>query len=118
MSARADDDRRIAEIWVATRQLKRKLVASGLTRESFVTPTSDLEQLLVDGLYHGLERIVEECRGLSFHMKSCYPDVPWDQIGGMRDRLVHDSRKQTTGSASGPPIGFTINEPFVISTSL
>jgi uncharacterized protein with HEPN domain len=90
MSARADDDRRIAEIWVATRQLKRKLVASGLTRESFVTPTSDLEQLLVDGLYHGLERIVEECRGLSFHMKSCYPDVPWDQIGGMRDRLVHD----------------------------
>ena len=36
MSARQDDDRRIAEIWVATKQLKRKLAASGLTSATFV----------------------------------------------------------------------------------
>ena len=90
MSARQDDDRRIAEIWVATQQLKRKLKASGLARESFVAPTNDVEQLMVDGLYHGLTRIVEECAGLSFHLKSRYPTVPWDEIVGMRNRLVHD----------------------------
>ena len=90
MSARQDDDRRIAKIWVATMQLKRKLAVSGLTRESFVASRGDFEQLLVDGLCHGLERIVEECYGLSFHLKSCYPDVPWDQIAGMRSRLAHD----------------------------
>lgn len=90
MSARQDDDRRIAEIWVATKQLKRKLAASGMTAATFVEPRDDVEQLLVDGLYHGLERIVEECAGLSFAVKSAYPQVPWDQIVGMRNRLVHD----------------------------
>ena len=90
MSARQDDDRCIAEIWVATKQLKRKLAASGLVRETFVAPTNDVEQLMVDGLYHGLARIVEECAGLSFFVKSRYPDVPWDEIVGMRNRLVHD----------------------------
>ncbi len=90
MSARQDDDRRIAEIWVATHQLKRRLAASGITRDTFIEPRNDVEQLLVDGLYHGLERVIEECSGLSFAVKSRYPDVPWDQITGMRNRLVHD----------------------------
>lgn len=90
MSARQDDDRRIAEIWVATKQLKRKLAASGLAEEEFVEPPDDMTQLLVDGLYHGLERIVEECAGLSFAIMSRYPHVPWDQIVGMQNRLVHD----------------------------
>jgi len=90
MSARQDDDRRIAEIWVATKQLKRKLAASGIARTEFIEPKDDLEQLLVDGLYHGLERIVEECAGLSFGVKMLYPNVPWDQIIGMRNRLVRD----------------------------
>jgi uncharacterized protein with HEPN domain len=90
MSARQDDDRRIAEIWVATMQLRRRLAASGISRETFVQPRTDLEQLLVDGLYHGLERVVEECVQLSFSLKSRYPEVPWDQIGGLRNRLVHD----------------------------
>lgn len=90
MSARQDDDRRVAEIWVATKQLKRKLAASGIARKEFVDPPDDMTQLLVDGLYHGLERIVEECAGLSFAVKSAYSYVPWDQIVGMRNRLVHD----------------------------
>lgn len=77
-------------MWVATKQLKRKLAASGIARSDFIEPKDDLDQLLVDGLYHGLERIVEECAGLSFAIKRLYPDVPWDQIVGMRNRLVHD----------------------------
>lgn len=33
---------------------------------------------------------MEECAGLSFAVKRLYPDVPWDQIVGMGNRLVHD----------------------------
>lgn len=75
MSARQDDDRRMTEIWVATKQLKRKLVASGIGRSDFIEPKSDFEQLLVDGLYHGLERIVEKCAGLSFAITSARPPL-------------------------------------------
>lgn len=90
MSARQDDDRRIAEIWVAIMQLKRKLAASDICRSDFIEPKNDFEQLLVDGLHHGLERVVEECAGSSFAVKRLYPDVPWDQIVGMRNKFVHD----------------------------
>ena len=35
-------------------------------------------------------RLLEEASSLSFEVKSIYPEVPWDAVRGMRNRLAHD----------------------------
>lgn len=90
MNARQDDDQRVAEIWILCRQLNRRIAKAGVTKEMFVSSNDELSQLVADGIYHGLERILEECSGLSFSFKSAFPDIPWDEINGLRNRMVHD----------------------------
>ena len=35
-------------------------------------------------------RLLEETNSLSFEVKSTYPEVPWDAVHGLRNRLAHD----------------------------
>lgn len=35
-------------------------------------------------------RLLEEASSLSFEVKSIYPEVPWDAVHGLRNRLAHD----------------------------
>lgn len=85
-----DDDQRVAEIWISCKQLYGRMARAGISREMFVSSKDDMTQLAADGIYHGLERILEECSKLSFSFKSSFPDVPWDEINGLRNRMVHD----------------------------
>lgn len=45
--------------------------------------------LLQDGVVHRLEMIGEACNGLSDQFQDAHPDIPWNQIVGMRNRLTH-----------------------------
>lgn len=90
MSARQDDERRIGEIWHASKQLQRRISDSGLGRDVFLSPTSPMEEMAVDGILYGLYRILEEATNLNDGTKVMFPDVPWDSIRGMRNRLAHD----------------------------
>ncbi len=57
----------------------------GCTYDSFL-----LDQKLQDAAVLELEIIGEAAKRISVETKKKYPDVPWKDIMGMRDKLVHD----------------------------
>ncbi len=46
--------------------------------------------LVQDGVIRNLEVIGEATKRLSDQVRQSYPDVPWKQMAGMRDVLIHD----------------------------
>lgn len=58
--------------------------------------TNDIEHqhfisnnLLQAGIVRELEIIGEASKSLSTEFKENYPDIPWKQMAGMRDKLIH-----------------------------
>ena len=90
MSARQDDDRCIAEMWNTITLLEKRLSDVGMTRDAFVNPKDSLQDLLAEGVYHMLERALEECTNLSIDTMFEYRDIPWNKVIGLRNRMVHD----------------------------
>ena len=54
---------------------------------SYETFTQD--RLVQDGVIRQLEIIGEACRALSSEFRAQNPDLPWNQIVGLRNRLIH-----------------------------
>ena len=48
------------------------------------------DELLQDGVIRQLEVMGEATRRLSRELRERYPEVPWKDIAGMRDKLIHD----------------------------
>ena len=48
------------------------------------------ERMRQDGVIRKLEVIGEAVKGLSADTRARFPDIPWRQIAGMRNILVHD----------------------------
>jgi uncharacterized protein with HEPN domain len=46
--------------------------------------------LVQDGVIRQIEIIGEATKRLSPDLRSCYPNIPWEDIAGMRDKLIHD----------------------------
>jgi uncharacterized protein with HEPN domain len=46
--------------------------------------------LVQDGVIRQIEIIGEATRRLSKELRRLYPQVPWDDIAGMRDKVIHD----------------------------
>lgn len=46
--------------------------------------------LIQDGVIRNLEVIGEATKRLSEQVRQLYPDIPWKQMAGMRDVLIHD----------------------------
>ena len=46
-------------------------------------------RLIQDGVIRQLEIIGEASRSLSDGLRSQYPDLPWQEIIGLRNRLIH-----------------------------
>lgn len=46
--------------------------------------------LVQDGVIRQIEIIGEPTKRLSADMRGRYPHVPWEDIAGMRDKLIHD----------------------------
>jgi len=46
--------------------------------------------LIQDGVIRQLEVIGEAVRHISRDLRSTYPEVPWKDVAGMRDKLIHD----------------------------
>jgi uncharacterized protein with HEPN domain len=48
------------------------------------------ERMRQDATLRKLEVIGQAVKNLSEHIKSRQPDIPWKQIAGMRDKVIHD----------------------------
>jgi uncharacterized protein with HEPN domain len=46
--------------------------------------------LIQDAVIRQIEIIGEATRHLSIEFRKQYPEVPWEDIAGMRDKLIHD----------------------------
>jgi uncharacterized protein with HEPN domain len=57
---------------------------AGITREEFFEA-----ELVQDGVVRQLEIIGEAARNLPEGFREEHPDIPWGQIVGMRNRLIH-----------------------------
>ena len=64
---------------------KIKQYSEGITAEDFKK-----ESLIQDGVVRELEIIGEAARVISETTKKKYPDIPWYDIAGMRNRLIHE----------------------------
>lgn len=49
--------------------------------------------MIQDAVIRNFEIIGEATKRLSTDLKAVYPDVPWQQIAGFRDVLIHDYLK-------------------------
>lgn len=47
-------------------------------------------KLLQDGTIRQIEIIGEAVRHISKDLRKTYPEVPWEDIAGMRNKLIHD----------------------------
>lgn len=50
-------------------------------------------RLIQDGVIRNLEVIGEATKNLSSDLRAANPEIPWRQIAGMRDVLIHDYLK-------------------------
>jgi len=57
---------------------------AGVTKEEFLEST-----LLQDAVIRRLEVIGEAIKNIPMEVKARYPDIPWREIVGMRDVLIH-----------------------------
>ncbi len=60
--------------------------------EAFTSGGSDqflADPMVQDAVIRNLEVIGEAVKGLSDDLRSANPEVPWKQIAGMRDVLIH-----------------------------
>jgi len=47
-------------------------------------------KLFQDGTIRQIEIVGEAVRHVSKDLRRTYPEVPWEDIAGMRDKLIHD----------------------------
>ncbi len=47
-------------------------------------------KLIQDGVIRQIEIIGEAVRHTSKDLRKTYPGIPWEDIAGMRDKLIHD----------------------------
>lgn len=78
-----DDILYLRHILDATNRIERYL--QRVSEEQF-----GRQELLQDGVIRQLEIIGEATRHLSPDLRGQYTEVPWQDIAGMRDKLIHD----------------------------
>lgn len=72
--------------------------------------------LIQDGVIRNLISIGEATKNLSADLRAANPDIPWRQMAGMRDVLIHDylkvnlARVWLTVSIDLPPLQATVQK--------
>lgn len=72
----------------------RHILDAIVTIESYLSGVHETKfkdtSLLQDGAIRQIEIIGEAVRHISKDLRKTYPEIPWQDIAGMRDKLIHD----------------------------
>ncbi len=82
MSRRADSER-LKDIQEAIQRIESYV--SGMSYEDFLDDSKTQ-----DAVIRNIEIIGEAAKGVSEVVRENLPSIPWRNIAGMRDRLIHD----------------------------
>lgn len=58
--------------------------------EKLTTTTFKKDQAMQDAIIRRLEIIGEAVKNIPTSFKASYPEIPWKQMAGMRDILIHE----------------------------
>jgi uncharacterized protein with HEPN domain len=73
----------LEDIMLAIQKIGR--YTSQMDHNAFLT-----DELVIDGVARNLEIIGEAARQLPEDFRRAHPQIPWTQIAGLRNRIVHD----------------------------
>ena len=73
----------LEDIMLAIEKIGR--YTSQLNHDAFLT-----DELVIDGVARNLEIIGEAARQVPEEFKRVHKNIPWTQIAGLRNRIVHD----------------------------
>jgi uncharacterized protein with HEPN domain len=77
------DDAWVLDMLIAARKIRN--FTNGVTLDRFL-----LDELMQHGIMRLIEILGEAARHLSDDFKANHPEIPWRQIVGMRNRMVHE----------------------------
>lgn len=81
--SRREDSERLKDIREAIQRVESYV--SGLSYEDFLDDTKTQ-----DAVIRNIEIMGEAAKGVSEAVRETLPSIPWHNIAGMRDRLIHD----------------------------
>lgn len=64
---------------------KIEIYVEGMTASQFKK-----NELVIDAVVRNLEIIGEASKNIPLSTRRLYPDIPWDQMNGMRNILIHE----------------------------
>jgi len=77
------DDACVLDMLIAARKIRA--FTDGVTQDRFLR-----DELMQHGIMRLIEILGEAARHLSEGFKANHPEIPWRQIIGMRNRMVHE----------------------------
>lgn len=92
MNARKNDDLRIEEMYEVIQETRRRLNELRIPKDAFINPTTASARNTADGIHSCVYRVAEEAANLEYSTMAQFPEIPWDAVRGMRNRLAHDYR--------------------------
>ncbi|MBM3197967.1 MAG: DUF86 domain-containing protein [Chlamydiae bacterium] len=64
---------------------KIEMYVQGMTTSQFKK-----NDLVIDAVVRNLEVIGEAGKSIPVHIRRAYPDIPWEEMNGMRNVLIHE----------------------------
>ncbi|MCX6601786.1 MAG: DUF86 domain-containing protein [bacterium] len=80
------DDSLLLDILTAARKAIR--VTQGMTRDEFA-----VNDIVQDSVIRQIEIMGEGARGISATFQASHSAIPWHEIRGMRNRLIHEYKR-------------------------
>lgn len=88
MNAKSSNLGRIQEVYDLVTKTRKQIESLGISRERFVNPIDDADDLLAEGIMNRVFRITEELGHLDSEIAECY-ELDSRGARGIRNRLAH-----------------------------